>query len=224
MEKARMELLFSTARLESYQSKEEHFANLRLIGKIAPKLCMLEICIRNIVNNILSQRLGDEWCESESQAKYRGKNLCNHQLVSKQNLGFWCEMIDIHRLHNHIFHFDKTFDLKAYDTANTNKFYHNGKKRLLRASHKSEIVLNWIHTLRNRAFHAENLLKTKIIMRDSKATIAPRITTFITIGDKHKLYFGVMPNKIEMFLDDCLDLIDENLRSLITSVAQGATD
>ncbi len=33
-----------------------------------------------------------------------------------------------------------------------------------------------------------------------------------------------MPDKIEMFLDDCLDLIDENLRSLITSVAQGATD
>ena len=88
MEKARMELLFSTARLESYQSKEEHFANLRLIGKIAPKLCMLEICIRNIVNNILSQRLGDEWCESESQAKYRGKIFAIISSFQSKILGF----------------------------------------------------------------------------------------------------------------------------------------
>ncbi|WP_236096925.1 hypothetical protein, partial [Helicobacter magdeburgensis] len=50
-------------------------------------------------------------------------------------------------------------------------------------------------------------------------------TDYIIVSvDRHKLYFGVMPDKIEMFLDDCLDLIDENLRSLITSVAQGATD
>lgn len=224
MEKAKLELLFSPIRLKSYQSLQEHFANLRLIGNIAPKLCVLEICIRNIVNDILIEKLGVDWCESENEAEYRGKNLCNHQLVSRQNLGFWCKMINKHKLHNHIFVFDKGFDLKKYDSHNTNKFYYNGKKRLLRESHKSEIILNWFHTIRNRAFHAENLLKTKVIMRDNKASFAPRITTFISIDDKYKLYFGVMPDKIETFLEDCLDLIDGDLKSFIGGVAQGATD
>lgn len=224
MENKRLESLLSSIRLRSYQSIQEHFDNLRLVGRIAPKLCVLEICIRNIVNDILIQEIGSNWHKSEDEAEYSDDNLCNHQVVSRQSLGFWLKMIAKHKLHNRIFAFNSGFDLRKYDIANTDRFYSNGKKRLLRDCHKSEIILRWIHTIRNRAFHAENLLKTKTIMREHKEIIAPRITTFVTIDDKHKLYFGVMPDKIEMLLDDCLGLIDRDLKGFIEGVAQGATD
>ena len=51
-------------------------------------------------------------------------------------------------------------------------------------------------------------------MRNDKQILAPRITTFIEIS-KHKLYFGIMPDKIEIFLEECLDLFDKNIRSFI---------
>ena len=123
-------------------------------------------------------------------------------------------MIHQYKFYNNIFHFHKRFDLKQYDDYNTNKFYDNGKKRFLRNTHKVEIILNWLHTIRNRAFHVENLLKTKTIMRNDKQILAPRITTFIEIS-KHKLYFGIMPDKIEIFLEEYLDLFDKNIRSFI---------
>lgn len=198
MERAKLELFLSKVRLESYQSIDEHFENLCFIGCIAPKLLLVEICLRNITNDILIHKLGIDWIEKENEAKHKEKNLNNHQLVSRQSLDFWCKMINQYKLYNDIFHFHKNFDLKQYDDSNTNRFYYNGKKRFLRDTHKAEIILNWLHTMRNRAFHAENLLKTKIIMRKDKQILAPRITTFIEIG-KHKLYFGIMPDKIEIF-------------------------
>ncbi len=214
MEKEKLEILFSKARLQGYQSMQEHFENLKLIGRISPKLCVLEICIRNIINHILIERLGINWIENEYEAEYRGKNFSNHQLVSRQRLGFWHKMIDKYKLYNHIFSFPKSFDFKKYYWQNTDRFYRNGKKRFLRDSHKAEVVLNWIHTMRNRAFHAENLLKTHIITRDDKNIIAPRIVTFVEIHN-YELRFGIMPDRIEIFLDDCLDLINEDLKDLL---------
>lgn len=214
MEKARLEFLFSSARLQGYQSIQEHFENLKLIGRISPKLCVLEICIRNIINHILIERLGIDWIENEVEAEYRGQNLSNHQLVSRQRLGFWHKMIDKYKLYNHIFSFPKHFDFKRYYWQNTDRFYHNGKKRFLRDSHKAEVVLNWIHTMRNRAFHVENLLKTHIVTKGEKNIIAPRIVTFVEIYN-YKLRFGIMPDKMEVFLDDCLDLIDRDLKDLL---------
>ncbi|STQ86880.1 hypothetical protein LS73_007825 [Helicobacter muridarum] len=214
MDIKKLELLFSQVRLQSYQSTKEHFRNLALVGKISPKLCILEICIRNIINHILIERLGIDWIENEVEAEYRGQNLSNHQLISRQRLGFWHKMVDKHKLYNHIFSFSKSFDFKQYYWQNIDRFYHNGKKRFLRDSHKAEVVLNWIHTIRNRAFHAENLLKTHIVTKGEKNIIVPRIVTFVET-DNQRLYFRIMPDKIESFLDDCLGLIDNDLKDLL---------
>lgn len=48
-----LESMFSKQRLDSYASAQEHFANLELIGRIAPVLLMIEICLRNSIDNRL---------------------------------------------------------------------------------------------------------------------------------------------------------------------------
>lgn len=206
----KQQMLFSKRRLDSYNSLEEHFNNLVLIGKIAPKLLVIEICIRNIVNDILKARHDINWIENEEEAEYLQKNLNNHQLVSRQNLGFWCKMIKKHSLYNAIFTFSRDFDFKKYSSINKNSYKIHNKTYKIRNSHKAEILINWIHTIRNRAFHAENLLKTRNI--NHKNTIAPRITTYIEFNER-KIYFGVMPDKIECFLYDCLGLLDSDLHN-----------
>ncbi|WP_394997028.1 hypothetical protein [uncultured Helicobacter sp.] len=219
--------LFSTQRLQSYTNTHQHFKNLVLIGKIATKLSALEICIRNTINTLLIERLGVRWLEEESEAEHRGRGLDNHQLLSRQNLGFWHKMATKHKLYKDIFAVLEPFEPTRYSLLNRDRFYHNGKKRFLRDTHKSEMILSCIHTIRNRCFHCENLLKTReIFTRDNNGhklpISAPRITTIIKINDRD-FYFGVMPDKIEVFLDDCLDLFDRDIRRYI-AVAQGATN
>ena len=106
--------------------------------------------------------------------------------------------------------FGRDFDLKKYNNINKNSYKIHNKTYKTRNSHKAEIIINWIHTIRNRAFHSENLLKTRNIVYNKNPTIAPRITTYIEFN-KQKIYFGIMPDKIECFLCDCLDLIDCDL-------------
>jgi len=222
----RIRHLFSTQRLQSYSNTHQHFKNLVLIGKIATKISALEICIRNTINALLIQRIGVHWLEEECEAEHRGRGLNNHQLLSRQNLGFWHKMATKHKLYKDIFALLKSFEPTRYSSLNKDRFYHKGKKRFLRDTHKSEMILSCIHTIRNRCFHCENLLKTREIHIHNDGhtitTSAPRITTIIKINDRD-FYFGVMPDKIEMFLDDCLDLFDKDIRRYI-AVAQGATN
>lgn len=69
---------------------------------------------------------------------------------------------------------------------------------------KPNIALNLLWTIRNRAYHWENLLKLR-------ANNRPRITTRF-IGELEKptsksFNFGIMPNKIVSFLDDLIKSI-----------------
>lgn len=67
---------------------------------------------------------------------------------------------------------------------------------------KVNIVLNLLHTLRNRACHFENLLK----IRENDNKLYPRIST------KEKgTNIGLMPDKIENFLNDLICLINKDL-------------
>lgn len=216
----RWETLFSKQRLGSYQNLQEHFANIQIIGILAPKVCVLEICIRNTINTALTQKLGLDWIEKESEAEHRGKNLSNHQLVSRQNLGFWCKIAQ--RENIAVLPVDKAFSLKKYSDTNRDLFKIGNTTYRLRNTHKSQMILNCIHTIRNRCFHCENLLKTRTIITRGKTIEAPRITTFVEFHN-HRIFFGVMPDKIEVFLNDCLDIFDERLKTMI-AVRQGRTN
>ena len=65
MDNDKQQMLFSKIRLDSYKSIEEHFNNLMLIGRITPKLLVLEIRIGNIINEHLKHKNGIDWIENE---------------------------------------------------------------------------------------------------------------------------------------------------------------
>ncbi|RAX56083.1 hypothetical protein CCZ01_09800 [Helicobacter monodelphidis] len=206
-----LERLLSLHRLSAYESVEQHFENMRLIGYIAPKILLIEICLRNLINEELSKELSD-WIQKEDKAKDRDKNLSNDQLVSRQSLDFWCELFCQKKLHR-IFKL-KEFDLSRYDENNKDSIKIDRKTYTIREHRKVEIIINLVRTIRNRAFHCENLFKKRKIKRNQKEAIAPRITTKININDK-ALYIGVMPDKIEVFLDDVLDMFNKDLNRFI---------
>ncbi|EMH35810.1 hypothetical protein HMPREF1426_00458 [Helicobacter pylori GAM80Ai] len=112
-------------------------------------------------------------------------------------------------------------DLRAY---RFRAYYHENKDTLLIKNRKqnlsnyakAHIALSLLWTIRNRAYHWENLLKIQPNKR-------PRITTyFIGLKDndraKMPMNISVEPSKIVLFLDDLIKSIGnkdlENLSSL----------
>ena len=68
---------------------------------------------------------------------------------------------------------------------------------------KAYALLLLIRSIRNRAFHFENLLK---ILDDGRPRLSIRATFKKSSG-----VFSIMPNMIMTFLDDILKSFDENL-------------
>ncbi|WP_242677910.1 hypothetical protein [Helicobacter pylori] len=110
----------------------------------------------------------------------------------------------------------RAYRLRAYYHENKDTLLIKGKKRLLYNYIKAHIALNLLWTIRNRAYHWKNLLKTKPNNR-------PRITTFfagLKDNDRAKMpmNISVEPSKIVLFLDDLIKSIGnkdlENLSSL----------
>ncbi|WP_229263508.1 hypothetical protein [Helicobacter pylori] len=98
-------------------------------------------------------------------------------------------------------------DLRAY---RFRAYYHENKDTLLIKNRKqnlsnyakAHIALNLLWTIRNRAYHWENLLKIQPNKR-------PRITTSFSgktenIPMDKILVIGIEPNKITLFLDDLI--------------------
>ena len=193
--------LFSKERIESYQSPKEHFDNFYFIGEISPKIGLLEVIIRNKIDRILSQS-NAEWIYSHRDLLDDDMLvLQKHQIISKQNLGFWVKIADFYEIHSQIFNvnFIARLDLRAYYSGNRS---HKIKHFRLRDTHKARIVLYLIRIIRNRAFHFENLYKMN--------GHYPRLNVKITIGEI-PLYTAIASDKITAFLDDILKSFDERL-------------
>ncbi len=110
----------------------------------------------------------------------------------------------------------RAYSLKAYYKYNKDTLLIKGRKQHLSNYAKAYIALNLLWTIRNRAYHWENLLKTKPNNR-------PRITTYFTgLKDndraKMSMNISVEPSKIVLFLDDLIKSIGnkdlENLSGL----------
>ncbi|WRA34736.1 hypothetical protein KVJ83_06830 [Helicobacter pylori] len=80
-----------------------------------------------------------------------------------------------------------------------------GKKRLLYNYIKAHIALNLLWTIRNRAYHWENLLKIQPNNRPQIATSFSGKTENIPMD--RILVIGIEPNKITLFLDDLIKSI-----------------
>lgn len=204
--------LFSQTRLSSYNNDIiKHYDNLKLVGKITPKIATLEIILRNKLDNKLSEQDND-WIKNSNdekikkakdEIKYREKNriLSHHQYLSRMSLGVIIYLIKENKLQNSIMDL-KNINFINYNQYNRNFFFENGIKLRFRNTHKVDIVLSLLQNLRNRSYHWENILKTT----EKNGKHYPRLTTKI-----ENTHIGVDPQKIDSFLDDLIKTFDEGI-------------
>ena len=168
--------LFSERRLKNYESEAKHRDNFLLMQRLAPKLGIVEIITRNKTARLLS--------------------IDDDTFISRQTLGYWVTLINVMKLHN------KLVDLSVIDFRKYSKFNKHGKSSMPNFQ-KVKICYSLILTIRNRAFHFENLYKLNEYG-------APRIST--RLNDK---IVGGMPDMLETFIDDVLDCLDSEIREYL---------
>ncbi|MBX0425412.1 hypothetical protein I9453_00005 [Campylobacter coli] len=203
--------LLSEKRLASYNNDIiKHYDNLKLIGKITPKIATLEIILRNKLDSKLSE-LDNEWIKNSNDEMIKKakekieerekNNLSHHQYLSRMSLGVIIYLIKENRMQDSIMDLNN-INFRNYNQYNRNFFLKNGKKRNFRNIYKVDIVLSLLQNLRNRSYHWENILKTT----EKNGKSFPRLTTKI-----ENTYIGINPQKIEMFLDDLIKTLDEEI-------------
>ncbi|MGL2431866.1 CAAX protease [Helicobacter pylori] len=201
-------LILSEERLAAYDSLEQYKKNLKLVAFITPKISNLEIYLRNALDYCLTQIKGSEWVFNESaltdlikELKEKKKEITHSLILSKMSLGAVIRLIFLYKLEGVVLDL-RAYRLRAYYHENKDTLLIKGKKRLLYNYIKAHIALNLLWTIRNRAYHWENLLKIQPNKR-------PRITTSFSGKTKNIpmdriLVIGIEPNKITLFLDDLI--------------------
>ncbi|EOG3766198.1 hypothetical protein ACK98T_002056 [Campylobacter coli] len=212
--------LFSQMRLSSYNDDiVKYYDNLKLVGKITPKIATLEIILRNKLDNKLSEQDND-WIKNSNdenikkakdenikkakdEIEYREKNktLSHHQYLSRMSLGTIIYLIKKNKLQNSIMDL-KNINFRNYNRHNRNFFFENGIKLRFRNTHKVDIVLSLLQNLRNRSYHWENILKTT----EKNGKHYPRLTTKIK-----NTHIGVDLQKIDLFLSDLIKTFNEEI-------------
>ncbi|EHT3936781.1 hypothetical protein KX007_001849 [Campylobacter jejuni] len=204
--------LFSQIRLSSYDNNiVKHYDNLKLVGKITPKIATLEIILRNKLDNKLSEQ-DSNWIKNsndenikkakdEIEKREKNRILSHHQYLSRISLGTIIHLIKENKLQNSIMDL-KNINFRNYNQYNRNFFFENGIKLRFRNTHKVDIVLSLLQNLRNRSYHWENILKTT----EKNGKHYPRLTTKI-----ENTHVGVDLQKIDLFLSDLIKTFNEEI-------------
>ncbi|EIR0880972.1 hypothetical protein LWI68_001771 [Campylobacter coli] len=212
LNKVKFHELLSQIRLSSYNDDiVKYYDNLKLVGKITPKIATLEIILRNKLDSKLSEQDND-WIKNSNdenikkakdEIEYREKNktLSHHQYLSRMSLGTIIYLIKKNKLQNSIMDL-KNINFRNYNRHNRNFFFENGIKLRFRNTHKVDIVLSLLQNLRNRSYHWENILKTT----EKNGKHYPRLTTKI-----ENTHVGVDLQKIDLFLSDLIKTFNEEI-------------
>ncbi|WRD14168.1 CAAX protease [Helicobacter pylori] len=212
-------LILSKDRLAAYDSLEQYKENLKFISFITPKISNLEIYLRNALDYCLTQMKGSDWVFNESaltplikELKEKKKEITHSLILSKMSLGAVIRLIFCYKLEGVVLDL-RAYRFRAYYHENKDTLLIKNRKQNLSNYAKAHIALNLLWTIRNRAYHWENLLKTKPNNRPRIATPFNGKTENIPM-DKI-LVIGIEPNKITLFLDDLIKSIgNKNLESL----------
>ncbi len=215
-------LILSEERLVAYDSLEQYKENLKPISFITPKISNLEVYLRNALDHCLTQMKESDWVFNESaltplikELKEKKKEITHSLILSKMSLGAVIRLIFCYKLEGVVLDL-RAYRFRAYYHENKDTLLIRGKKQLLYNYIKARIALNLLWTIRNRAYHWENLLKIKPNNRPRIATSFNGKTENIPM-DKI-LVIGIEPNKIALFLDDLIKSIGnkdfEDLSSL----------
>lgn len=201
--------ILSSERLKSYEGDiQSYYANRLLALKAGHKIAEIEIYLRNMLDFCLCEIEGKEWIKNERSLKHiKSKNrflLQEHtpsQILSRLMLGEVIDLIIEYKIEHYMFDLE-IIDFQKYHWSNRNSGYLNGRKNRFSNVAKVRISLNLLRNIRNRAFHWENLFKT----RESNGVIYPRIT--------HKEWgvkIGISPEMILDFLDDLIDSVNNKV-------------
>ncbi|MDU9777810.1 CAAX protease [Helicobacter pylori] len=212
-------LILSRERLDTYDSLEQYKENLKLISFITPKISSLEIYLRNALDYCLTQMKGSEWVFSEStltplikELKEKKKEIMHSLILSKMSLGAVIRLIFCYKLEGVVLDL-RAYRFRAYYHENKDTLLIKNRKQNLSNYAKAHIALNLLWTIRNRAYHWENLLKIQPNKHPRIATSFSGETENIPID--RILVIGIEPNKITLFLDDLIKSIgNKNLESL----------
>ncbi|GAA9396469.1 hypothetical protein UBN25_00800 [Helicobacter pylori] len=213
-------LILSKDRLAAYDSLEQYKENLKFISFITPKISNLEIYLRNALDYCLTQIKGSDWVFSENSLtdlinEQKKKEITRSLILSKMSLGAVIRLIFCYKLEGVILDL-RAYRFRAYCHENKDTLLIKSKKRLLYNYIKAHIALNLLWTIRNRAYHWENLLKIQPNNRPRIATLFSGKTENIPMD--RILVIGIEPNKITLFLDDLIKSIGnkdfEDLSSL----------
>lgn len=191
--------LFSKGRILSYDSINQHFDNLALIGQISKSLGIAEVLLRNKIDFVMSER-DALWLESLPQDLHfeapKDLNATRDKIISIQSLGFWVKVVDFYRIHDKILckDFLDSLDFKRYYAKNQNRFKN---KANLQNYHKVRLLLHLLRNLRNRAFHFENLYK----LNDENK---PRLMASIKNKENALCVINLETSKIKLFLKDLI--------------------
>ncbi|MFB1324718.1 CAAX protease [Helicobacter pylori] len=201
-------LILSKDRLDTYNSLEQYKENLKLISFITPKISNLEIYLRNALDYCLTQIKGNEWVFNENsltdlinEQKEKKKEITHSLILSKMSLGAVIRLIFCYKLEEVILDL-RAYRFRAYYHENKDTLLIKNRKQNLSNYAKAHIALNLLWTIRNRAYHWENLLKIQPNNRPRIATPFSGKTENIPM-DKI-LAIGIEPNKITLFLDDLI--------------------
>ncbi|GAA7847376.1 hypothetical protein HpBT0302_01850 [Helicobacter pylori] len=204
-------LILSKDRLAAYDSLEQYKENLKFISFITPKISNLEIYLRNALDYCLTQMKGSEWVFSESaltplikELKEKKKEITHSLILSKMSLGAVIKLIFLYKLEGVMLDL-RAYRFRAYYHKNKDTLLIKSKKRLLYNYIKAHIALNLLWTIRNRAYHWENLLKIQPNKHPRIATSFSGETENIPMD--RILVIGIEPNKITLFLDNLIKSI-----------------
>ena len=202
--------ILSKQQLQSYDeniatSIEKYYNNRILALEAGHKIAELEIYLRNKMDFCLRELIGEDWIKNSkvlSSVKPKShiplEELEHDQILSSLMLGEIIDLIQKYEILHYMLDLS-SLDFKKYHQGNRNFFYSNGKKNKFSNISKVRIALNLIRNIRNRAFHWENLGKT----RQNSGISYPRIT-----HKEEGTIIGIMPQNILIFLDDLIDIID----------------
>ena len=102
--------LYSSPRIDSYSSIDEHETNFEMLGSIAPKLAKIEIIIRNRIDRKMCEKNRDwifDLADSIGLDDDKGRIREHDILVSRQTFGFWIRVVEHYKIHSCAF--DKEF-------------------------------------------------------------------------------------------------------------------
>ena len=183
MKKSLIKKYISTERFRSYSGIDEYLENLVFSKKAYIPLSILEISLKNSINNLLTEKLGENWLEDKNfltndslrkidEAKKilykRAELISKSKIIAELSFGFWVNL------------FKKPYE-KKLRTKDIQKIFTNLPPKKEKMINREVIYkeLNHIRNFRNRVFHYE-----KVINKDNYNQIFDEIDEVLFYFDK----------------------------------------